>query len=59
MLAISDGIKKLLVNNAGISEIKELAVLEGMMTMKRDGLIKVREGITTLDEVAHSIFGIG
>jgi type II secretory ATPase GspE/PulE/Tfp pilus assembly ATPase PilB-like protein len=59
MLVISDAIKKLLVNNATISELKDLAVREGMMTMKRDGLIKVKEGITTLDEVSHSIFGIG
>jgi type II secretory ATPase GspE/PulE/Tfp pilus assembly ATPase PilB-like protein len=59
MLVISDAIKKLLVNNAGVSEIKDMAVREGMLIMKRDGLIKVREGLTTLDEVTHSIFGLG
>jgi general secretion pathway protein E len=57
MLVISDGIKKLLVNNASVSDIKNLAVSEGMLTMKRDGLVKVREGITTLEEVTHNIFG--
>jgi general secretion pathway protein E len=59
LLVISDAIKKELVKNASISELKELAVREGMLTMKHDGLTKVREGITTLDEVMHSVFGIG
>jgi type II secretory ATPase GspE/PulE/Tfp pilus assembly ATPase PilB-like protein len=57
MLVISDGIKKLLVNNASVSDIKNLAVSEGLLTMKRDGLVKVQEGITTLEEVTHNIFG--
>jgi type IV pilus assembly protein PilB len=57
MLVISDGIKKLLVNNGSVSDIKNLAVSEGMLTMKRDGLVKVQEGITTLEEVTHNIFG--
>jgi type II secretory ATPase GspE/PulE/Tfp pilus assembly ATPase PilB-like protein len=57
LLVISDTLKKLLVKNASVSELKELAVREGMLTMKRDGLNKVREGITTLDEVMHSVFG--
>jgi hypothetical protein len=29
-----------------------------MLTMRHDGLAKVKEGITTLDEVMHSVFGI-
>jgi general secretion pathway protein E len=59
LLVISDAIKKQLITNATVSEIKDLAVREGMLTMKRDGLTKVKEGITTLDEVMHSVFGIG
>jgi type II secretory ATPase GspE/PulE/Tfp pilus assembly ATPase PilB-like protein len=59
MLIMSDDIKKLLVKNAGINDIRDLAVHEGMLTMKRDGLIKVREGITTLEELTQSIFGLG
>jgi type II secretory ATPase GspE/PulE/Tfp pilus assembly ATPase PilB-like protein len=59
LLIISDAIKKQLVKNASVSEIKDLAVSEGMQTMKLDGLNKVKEGITTLDEVMHSVFGTG
>ena len=59
MLNISDGIKDLLVKGASFSEFKNLAVAEGMTTMKRDGLLKVKEGITTLEEVSQSLFGLG
>jgi type II secretory ATPase GspE/PulE/Tfp pilus assembly ATPase PilB-like protein len=59
MLIISDGIKNLLVKHASFSELKNMAVSEGMLTMKRDGLIKVKEGITTLEEVTQSLFGLG
>jgi type II secretory ATPase GspE/PulE/Tfp pilus assembly ATPase PilB-like protein len=59
MLVMSEAIKKMLAQNASVSDIKDIAVREGMLTMKRDGLIKVREGITTLDEVTHNIFGAG
>lgn len=59
MLTITDGIKDLLVKGASVSEIKNLAVSEGMTTMKRDGLLKVKEGMTTLEEVAQGIFGLG
>ncbi len=59
MLNISDGIKDLLVKGASFSEFKNLAIAEGMTTMKRDGLLKVKEGITTLEEVSQSLFGLG
>jgi type II secretory ATPase GspE/PulE/Tfp pilus assembly ATPase PilB-like protein len=34
-------------------------VREGMHTMKRDGLLKVKEGITTFEEVMDSVFTLG
>ena len=32
-------------------EIRKTAVAEGMLTLRRSGLEKVRKGITTLEEV--------
>ena len=34
-----------------INEIQEIAVKNGMVTMVQDGLLKAREGITTIEEV--------
>jgi general secretion pathway protein E len=59
MLIINEEIQKKLINNAGAVELREQAIREGMYTMKRDGLLKVREGITTFNEVMNSVFTIG
>ena len=34
-----------------VREIKEIAVQEGMMTLRQSGLIKIKEGITSVEEV--------
>jgi len=57
-LVISDDIRKMLRNNAGAGEIKAQALAEGMITMKRDGMLKVKEGITSVSEVLRSVFSI-
>jgi len=59
MLVISEEIQKKLINNAGIGELREQAVREGIYTMKRDGMLKIKEGITTFEEVMNSVFTLG
>jgi type II secretory ATPase GspE/PulE/Tfp pilus assembly ATPase PilB-like protein len=59
LLIMSEEMQKKLVNNASIGELREQAVHEGYHTMKHDGLIKVKEGITTFEEVMSSIFTLG
>jgi general secretion pathway protein E len=57
-LVMSEDIRKMLRNNAGSSEIREQAISEGMITMKRDGMLKVKEGITSISEVLRNVFSI-
>ena len=51
LLALSDPIRRLIMNHATAGEIQDKAVSEGMRTMYQDGLKKCLEGVTTLDEV--------
>ncbi|TAL21960.1 MAG: type II secretion system protein GspE [Nitrospirae bacterium] len=51
LLVITEGIKRLIVEKAPASEIKTQAIKEGFRTMREEGLLKVVEGITTLEEV--------
>ena len=51
VLPMTDGIKGLLLKQASGGEIKEAAIKEGMITMQQDGILKVLNGITTLEEV--------
>lgn len=51
VMPITEKISKLIVSKASASDIENLAMEEGMLTMKQDGYVKVLEGTTTLEEV--------
>ncbi|MBF0532838.1 MAG: Flp pilus assembly complex ATPase component TadA, partial [Candidatus Omnitrophica bacterium] len=51
ILIFSPGIKELILKGAGETVIKSLSRREGMQTMREDGLSKMAQGLTTLEEV--------
>jgi type II secretory ATPase GspE/PulE/Tfp pilus assembly ATPase PilB-like protein len=51
ILPVTPAIEGLLLKRVPASEIKNAAIKEGMLTMKQDGILKVLDGITTLEEV--------
>ena len=51
VLPVSLAIRKLVMAKASADEIKAKAVEEGMSTLGQEGLLKVQEGLTTLEEV--------
>lgn len=51
VLPNSQTIQKLIMSNATSSQIQELGINEGMITMQTDGLIKAIRGDTTIEEV--------
>jgi type IV pilus assembly protein PilB len=51
VMPVSEEIERLTVANAPASEIKRVAVAEGMVTLRDDGLRKTAEGLTSLEEV--------
>ena len=51
LLEVSDEIKRLVLTKASSGEIKELARREGMTTLWEDGLKKVKQGVTSIEEV--------
>ena len=58
VLRISDGIRQLVTRGASSTEIKAAAVRDGMTTMRRDGMLKARDGLTTPGEVLRHVFTI-
>jgi type IV pilus assembly protein PilB len=50
-LKVSENIQKLILTHASSQEIKNVAVSEGMITLRQDGLKKVIQGITSLEEL--------
>jgi len=56
ILKTSDEIKTLLVKNATSSVLREQALKEGLVTLLKDGMIKVRKNITTPTEVLRNAY---
>ena len=55
VMAVSEGIERLAVERASSAAITELARDEGMVTLRQDGLEKVLQGITSVDEILRVV----
>ncbi|MDI6689418.1 MAG: ATPase, T2SS/T4P/T4SS family [Actinomycetota bacterium] len=55
IMLMSETIKRLTVEKATAEEIKEVAIAEGMRTLRQDGFEKVRLGITSIEEIMRVI----
>jgi type IV pilus assembly protein PilB len=53
VMVMSDRIKELTIAGASETEIARVAREEGMLTLREDGLRKVRDGVTSIEEVAR------
>ena len=51
LLRMTDELRKLIIRRASATEIRELGCRQGMAILREDGLNKVREGRTTIEEV--------
>lgn len=51
LLTITEEIRKLIVKKSSAEEMKKKAIEEGMRPLREDGLDKIRQGITTVEEV--------
>ena len=50
---VSDTIKELILVGATSLELKKKAAEEGMLTLRGSGLQKLREGVTTVEEIVR------
>jgi len=51
VMPVSEEIERLTVSHAPATEIAKVALAEGMITLRDDGLSKVAQGFTTLEEI--------
>jgi len=59
ILPITEEIRRMLLTGASAAQIRAQAQKEGMISMWRDGMLKVKAGITTPCEVLRNVFSIG
>jgi type IV pilus assembly protein PilB len=53
VMMVSEEIRSLIVRRSSSAEVEQVAVAQGMRTLREDGLLKVRQGLTSLAEVAR------
>lgn len=58
-MVMSDEIRQMMLSEKSAGDIRLQALKEGMITMKNDGMQKVKAEITTPSEVLRSIFSVG
>ncbi|MGB6340669.1 MAG: type IV-A pilus assembly ATPase PilB [Candidatus Aminicenantaceae bacterium] len=51
VMEVTDEIKDLILAKAHSKELKKKSIEQGMITLRRSGLIKIKEGITSIEEV--------
>ncbi len=51
VMAMSSALRRMVLKGGSTEELREEAVKEGMLTLRSDGMVKVKRGITTLEEV--------
>ena len=51
VMSMSSALRRAVLKGASSEELQQAAVSEGMLTLRMDGMVKVKRGITTLEEV--------
>jgi type IV pilus assembly protein PilB len=53
VMVIDDDIRDLILSGGTAIDIKRKAIENGMITLRRSGLVKIKEGVTTVEEVVR------
>jgi type II secretory ATPase GspE/PulE/Tfp pilus assembly ATPase PilB-like protein len=59
LLVVSEKVRALLLRRASHGEVRAQALADGMSPMRRDGMLKVRDGQTTPYEIIRNVYSIG
>lgn len=51
VMAMSPEIRRMVLRGASAAELRDQAIEEGMLTLRMDGIVKIKKGVTTLEEV--------
>lgn len=51
VMALTPGLRRLILKNASADEIKDAAIQDGMLTLRMDGWLKILKGITTMEQI--------
>jgi general secretion pathway protein E len=58
LLTLNEEIRKLILGGAPASAIRDRAIEDGMIPMRRDGMLKAKQGLVTPAEVMRGVYSI-
>ena len=57
VMALSPALRRMILRNESTADLQAQAVEEGMLTLRMDGIVKIRKGVTTLEEIVKETAG--
>jgi type IV pilus assembly protein PilB len=57
VMLLSPEVRRIILKGGSTADIQDTAVKEGMLTLRMDGMMKVRRGVTTLEEIVKETAG--
>jgi type IV pilus assembly protein PilB len=57
VMALTPELRRMILRGASTAEMTDQAVAEGMLTLRMDGVVKIKKGVTTLEEVVKETAG--
>jgi type IV pilus assembly protein PilB len=57
VMFMSPELRRMVLRGASTAEMTEQAVKDGMLTLRMDGIVKIKKGTTTLEEVVKETAG--
>jgi type IV pilus assembly protein PilB len=54
VMPMKEELKELILSRASTSEIKKEAIRLGMKTLRQSGIVKIKEGLTSIEEVLRT-----
>jgi type IV pilus assembly protein PilB len=56
VMQVSPTIRDMILSGASVADIRKQSIDEGMLTLRQSGLTKIRNGVTTIEEVIRESF---
>jgi type IV pilus assembly protein PilB len=57
VMAMTPDLRRLILRGGSVAEIRDQAVVDGMLTLRMDGIKKISRGVTTMEEVIKETAG--
>jgi type IV pilus assembly protein PilB len=57
VMALTPELRRMILKNESTADLQTQAVKDGMLTLRMDGIVKIRKGITTLEEIVKETAG--